>query len=292
MRLGRSESRRASGPYLILAVTVGALLSGGGVGAVQAQATPAGAQATARLSGTVVDVQTLAPVPTARVILVHPASQAHVAVAESDSAGAFDLPPAPHGAYLFRVERIGYKPLLDTVSLPVHEGEDLTVRMVPEALDLEPLVVRVARTTAYYMRDFETRRVSGSGMFITRDQIERRRARSTSELLQSLGGVRVVYGTRGEAGLFVRGTCRPNVYIDGVAIHQAVSIDMAAVPDDIEGIEVHSMATIPPQYAQFSSCAAILVWTRPAVRGESRKVAKWKVLMAGSIGLVVWLLLR
>jgi hypothetical protein len=292
MRLGRSEARRAGGAYLILVVTVCASFSAGGAGSVQAQATPGGAQTTARLSGTVVDLQTLSPVVAARVILVHPASQAHVAAAESDSAGAFDLPPAPLGAYLFRVERIGYKPLLDTVSLSTGAGEDLTVRMVPEALDLEPLVVRVARTTAYYMRDFETRRVSGSGMFITRDQIERRRARSTSELLQSLGGVRVVYGTRGEAGLFVRGTCRPNVYIDGVAIHQAVSIDLAAVPDDIEGIEVHSMATIPPQYASFSSCAAILVWTRPAVRGESRKVPRWKVLMAGSIGLVVWLLLR
>ena len=292
MRLGRREQGRGVGLCFVLAVTVGALFSAGGTGAVQAQATPAGGRTTARLSGTVVDLQTLSPVPAARILLVHPASQAHVAAAESDSAGAFALPPAPYGAYLFRVERIGYKPLLDTVSLPVHEGEDLTVRMVPEALDLEPIVVRVARTTAYYMRDFETRRVSGSGMFITRDQIERRRARSTSELLQSLGGVRVVYGTRGEASLFVRGTCRPIMYVDGVAIHQAVSIDLAAVPDDIEGIEIHSMATIPPQYASFSSCAAILVWTRPAVRVETRKVPKWKVILAGSLGLVVWVLLR
>ena len=292
MRPGRREEGRGVGLCMVLAVAVGALCSGGGAEAVQAQATPAGARATSRLSGTVVDLQTLSPVPAARILLVHPATQAHVAAAESDSAGAFDLPPAPHGAYLFRVERIGYKPVLDTVSLPVHEGDDLTVRMAADALDVEPIVVRVARTTAYYMRDFETRRVSGSGMFITRDQIDRRRARSTSELLQSLAGIRVVRGTRGEASLFVRGTCRPDVYIDGVAIHEAVSIDLAAVPDDIEGIEIHSMATIPPQYATFSSCAAILVWTRPAVRVETRKVPKWKVILAGSIGLVVWVLLR
>jgi hypothetical protein len=268
------------------------LLLGGGAAAVRAQAAPAGARATARLSGTVVDRQTLSPVSSARIILVHPTSQAQVSATESDSAGAFALSPAPHGVYLFRVERIGYKQVVDTVTLSEREGEDLTVQLVPEALDLEPLVVRVARTTAYYMRDFEVRRASGSGMFITRDQIERRRARSTSELLQSLGGVRVVRGTRGEASLFVRGTCRPNVYIDGVAIHQAVSIDMATVSDDIEGIEIHSMASIPLQYASFSSCAAILVWTRPAVRVETRKVPRWKVLLAGSIGLAIWLLLR
>ena len=292
MRLGRSEARRDGGPSLVVVAAIGALFLGGGTGAVQAQASPAGAPATARLSGTVLDRQTLSPVPAARISLVHPTSQAQVAAAESDSAGAFELPPAPYGAYEFRVERIGYKQLVDSVTLPVAEGEDLTVQLVPEAVDLEPVVVRVSRTAAYYMRDFESRRASGSGTFITHDQIERRRARTTSELLQSLGGVRVVHGTRGDASLFVRGTCRPLVYVDGVSIHQGVSIDLAVVPDDIEGMEIHSMATIPPQYASFSSCAAILVWTHPAVRGESKKVPRWKVLVAGSIGLAVWLLLR
>ena len=291
MRPGRPEERHDGGLCLVVVATIGALLFGGGPGAVQAQAAPAGAPATARLSGTVVDRQTLSPVAAARIFLVHPTSRAQVAAAESDSAGAFELPPAPYGTYAFRVERIGYKPAVDSVTLPADEGEDLAVQLVPEAVDLEPLVVRVARTTAYYMRDFEGRRATGSGLFITRDQIERRRARSTSELLQSLGGVRVVYGTRGESSLFVRGTCRPLVYIDGVSIHPGVSIDMAVLPDDIEGMEIHSMATIPPQYASFSSCAAILVWTHPAVRGESRKVPRWKVLMAGSIGLALWLLL-
>jgi hypothetical protein len=291
MRPGRPEERHDGGVYLVVVAAICAMLFGGGTGAVQAQVSPAGAPATARLSGTVVDRQTLSPVSAARISLIHPTSQVQVAAAESDSAGFFDLPPVPYGAYGLRVERIGFKQMVDSVTLPVAEGEDLAVQLVPEALDLEPLVVRVARTTAYYMRDFENRRASGSGTFITRDQIERRPARSTSELLQSLGGVRVVYGTRGEASLFVRGTCRPLVYIDGVAIHQNVSIDLAVVPDDIEGMEIHSMASIPPQYASFSSCAAILVWTHPAVRGESRKVPRWKVLMAGSAGLAVWLLL-
>ena len=290
MRLGRPEGTRDGGPYLVVVATVGALFFGGGTRAVDAQASAAGAPATTRLAGTVVDRQTLSPVSAARIYLIHPTSQAQVAAAESDNSGAFELPPVPGGSYGFRVERIGYKPVVDSVTLSVGEGEDLTVQLVPEAVDLEPIVVRVARTTAYYMRDFESRRATGNGTFITRDQIERRRSSSTSQLLQSLGGVRVSYGTRGEASLFVRGTCRPHVYVDGVAIHQGVSIDMAVLPDDIEGMEIYSTAGVPSQWSTGGTCAAILVWTRPAVRGEGKSVPLWKLIVTGSVVFTVWLL--
>jgi len=290
MRLGSPERMLHCGPYLVVVATVVALLCGGGTRSAEAQASPAGAPATVRLGGTVVDRQTLSPVSAARISLIHPTSQAQVAAEESDSAGAFKLPPVPGGTYGLLVERIGYKPVVDTVTLSVGEGEELTVQLVPEAVDLEPLVVRVSRTAAYYMRDFERRRATGSGTFITRDQIERTRSNSTSQLLQSLGGVRVSYGIRGEASLFVRGTCRPRVYIDGVAIHQAVSIDMAVLPDHIEGMEIYSTAGVPSQYSSGGPCAAILVWTRPAVEGEARKVSLWKLIVTGSAVFTVWLL--
>ncbi|MDP2959271.1 MAG: carboxypeptidase regulatory-like domain-containing protein [Longimicrobiales bacterium] len=290
MRLGRPEGRRDAGRYLVVVATVCALFCGGGRRAVGAQASPTGAPPTARLSGRVVDRQNLSPVSVARILLLHPTSEAQVAAAVSDSAGAFELPPVPFGTYAFHVERIGYKPVADSVTLSAGKDEDLTVQLVPEAVDLEPLVVRVSRTTAYYMRDFEARRATGSGTFITRDQIERRRSNSTSQLLQSLGGVRVAYGTRGEASLFVRGTCRPHVYIDGAAIHPGVSIDMAVLPEDIEGMEIYSTAGVPSQWSSGGTCAAILVWTRPAVRGEGKKVPRWKLITAGGVVFLVWLL--
>ena len=133
---------------------------------------------------------------------------------------------------------------------------------------------------------------SGSGAFITRSQIERRRASKTSEILHSLGGVRVQYSTRGEAALFVRGQCRPQVFVDGVAIHSNVSIDMAVLPDDIQGLEVYSSASIPAQYTSTGVCAVILVWTRPAVRGEGegRRVSVWKLVATGAVFLTILLL--
>jgi len=255
------------------------------------QVAPPGVAGTSHLVGTVSDRESEAPISGARIYLLDPSSGTEIASGDSDAAGAFELSAVPDGTYDLRVERIGYRVLSDTVTLPSSDDHALTIYLVAEAIDLEPLVVWVPRTTAYYMRHFETRRTTGSGTFITRAQIERRRARQTSEILHSLAGVRVQYSTRGEAALFLRGTCRPEVYVDGAAIHESVSIDMAVLPDDIEGIEVYSNATIPAQYATTGACGAILVWTRPAVRGEGRgRFSAWKVILTAGVFLTVLIL--
>lgn len=259
---------------------------------LEGQVSPAGEAPSSRLSGTVLDRQSEGPVSGARLYVLDPSSGAQVAEAESDADGSFEFPPISDGTYGLRIERIGYRPVSDSVTVVAGDAGILEVYLVPQAIDMQPLVVQVPRTVAYYMRDFESRRTAGGGgTFITRSQIERRRARQTSEILQALGGVRVQYSTRGEAALFVRGACRPQVYVDGAAIHESVSIDMAVLPDDIEGMEVYSSATIPAHYATTGMCAAILVWTRPAVRGEARrKVSVWKVLLTGGVFLAVFLL--
>jgi hypothetical protein len=271
---------------------VGAILHGGGPAPAAGQVRPGSAAPMIRPAGTVVELQTNAPVATAMVLLFDSASAAQVAAAETDGTGAFVLSPVPRGPYVLRVERIGFKTVVDSLWLDTPEDAALAVFMVPDAVDLEPVVVTTSRTTAYYMRDFERRRATGSGTFITRSQIERKRWNETSQVLQSIAGVRVVRGTRGEASRFRRGTGRPQVYVDGAALHGSVSIDTAVLPDDIEGIEVYSDAGIPLQYAVRSPCGAILVWTRPAVRGEGRKTPLWKVIIAGSVLVTVMLLGR
>ena len=289
MRHGWLQGLRGGGSVTVLAA-VAVLLCTQGTHPAWGQIPPAQATPTARLTGHVLDRQSNAPVSGANIYLLDPTSGARLATGESDAEGAFELRPFAVGTYGVRVERIGYRPVEDAATLVEGENDHLTIFLVPEAVDLEPLVVRVPRTTAYYMRDFEARRAGGNGTFITREQIERRRASQTSELLHSLGGVRVQYTTRGGAALFVRGTCRPQVYVDGAAIHQDVSIDMAVLPDDIQGMEIYSNATIPPQYAAQGACAAILVWTRPAVSGEAKKVPLWKFIVTGAVFLTVLLL--
>lgn len=242
--------------------------------------------------GTVLDIQTQAAVATAMVLLLDSASLRQVAAAETDSLGAFAMPTVPRGPYVLRVQRIGYKTVEDSLRLDTPEDAEIAVFMVPEAVDLEPMVVTTARTTAYYMRDFQRRRTTGSGTFITRDQIERSNSNSTSEMLQRLGRVRVVRTTRGEAALYMRGTCRPQVFVDGALLHNSVSIDSVTLPEDIEGVEVYSDAAIPIQYAIRSPCGVILVWTHPAVKAEGQKAARWKWIFAGSLAAVLLLINR
>jgi hypothetical protein len=270
----------------------GAFLSGPGLLPATGQERSSGGASPLRPVGTVFDLQSGAPVSVARVMLLDSASLARIALAETDSTGSFVLPPVPRGPYVVRVERIGYKTTEDSLTLQTPEDAEVTVFMVPEAVDLDPIVVTAARTAAYYLRDFERRRTTGSGTFITHTDIQRANSNSTSEMLQRLGRVRVVRGTRGEANLFMRGTCRPQVYVDGALLHNSVSIDSATLPEDIAAVEIYSDAGIPIQYAIKSPCGVILVWTHPAVKTEGEKVAVWKWIFAGSLAAVLLLLAR
>jgi hypothetical protein len=231
-------------------------------------------------------------VSVARVLLLDFASIVRIAAAETDSTGSFVLSPVPRGRYIVRMERIGYKTIEDSLTLETPEDAEITAFMVPEAVDLAPIVVTAARTAAYYLRDFERRRTTGSGTFITRTDIHKANPNSTSEMLQRLGRVRVLRGVRGEANLFMRGTCRPQVYVDGVLLHNAVSIDSATLPEDIAAVEIYSDAGVPIQYAIESPCGVILVWTHPAVRTEGKEVARWKWIFAGGLAAVLLLLAR
>lgn len=281
------------GRRVVLALAVaGTFLSGPGPRLAAGQERPDSSASLLRPVGSVFDLQAGVPVSVARVLLLDSASLARIAAAETDSTGAFVLPPVPRGSYVLRVERIGYKPLQDSLTLQTPEDAEITVFMVPEAVDLAPVVVTAARTAAYYLRDFERRRTTGSGTFLTRTDIQRANSNSTSEMLQRLGRVRVVRGTRGEANLFMRGTCRPQVYVDGALLHNAISIDSATLPEDIAAVEIYSDAGIPIQYAIKSPCGVILVWTHPAVRTEGEKVARWKWIFAGSLAAVLLLLAR
>jgi hypothetical protein len=267
-----------------------ALLFGGGSAAAQERpGTPA---PLVRVTGTILDRQSNAAVSTAMVLLLDSAARARVAAAESDVAGSFVLSPVSPGRYVLRVERIGYQTVEDSLDLRTPEDAELTVFMASDAVDLAPMVVTAARTTAYYLRDFERRRATGSGTFITREDIERSHSHSTSELLQRLGRLRVIRGTRGEASLFMRGTCRPQIFVDGALLQGSVSIDTAVLPEDIAAIEVYSDAGIPIQYAIRSPCGVILVWTHPAVRTEGEKVARWKWIFAGTLAALLLIISR
>lgn len=217
---------------------------------------------TAIVTGEVVDVESGDAVPGARVSLTALTSRRPVPPVEADSSGAFLFPPLEAGPYLLRITRIGYRTLTDTIGLAGDGETRVRASMVPEAVDLEPLVVTAVRRTPPFMRDFDRRRALGFGTFITREDIEEQDPFVTSDLFRMVPGVRVVpRGATGGSGLLMRGRCRPQLYIDGIPAWQEVSVDLALQPHDIEAIEVYSTAGAPVRFTR-NACGVILVWTR------------------------------
>lgn len=217
---------------------------------------------TVRVAGEVVDVESARGVAGARVYLVPLAGEADIAPVDSDGVGRFAFFPVESGRYLLRIEHLGYRTLADTIQVATDGETRVRASMAPEAVDLEPMVVTVVRRTPAFMRDFERRRATGQGYFIDRGEIEERRPHVTSDLFRTVPAVRVV-GRSAVAGpvLTMRGRCRPQLYIDGIAAGQQVSVDHMLRPGDIEAVEVYSTATAPPRYSR-GRCGVILVWTR------------------------------
>jgi len=241
------------------------------------------------VTGTVDDIETGRPVAQAMILVTATGSGTRVATAESDSLGNFVLAVPDEGEYRVRVERLGYGDAEETVQL---EGPDLSIHasLVPEALDLEPVVVTVRRRRSPRMEEFERRRANGFGSFVTRGDLEKGRHGRVTDALRHIPGLRVVTGSMGDGVLVMRGRCRPNIYIDGIATDPTVSLDLMLRPDDVEGIEVHSAATVPPQFAR-EGCGVILVWTREPRRVEGT-VDWWKPLVVAGALLSVIILIR
>jgi hypothetical protein len=238
------------------------------------------------LAGTVTDRSSDRPVIGALVALTRAGADHPLALVEADSTGDFAFPRVPVGSYTISIRRIGYQELTEDVLLQAAVRTEITASLVPVAMNVEPVFVTVQRRASMAMADFERRRALGIGKFVTREDIEARRPRQVSDMFRAVPGVRVVPDRNGDAHLLVRGGCKPNLYIDGVAAYEAMSLDLILHPDDVEGIEVYTTASAPPQYAR-SACGVVVVWTRVPDRVHGRG-GWWKPLLVlgGVVGVL------
>lgn len=247
--------------------------------AVCLAAGPLGAQSapsdSARVTGTVLDEHTDEPLSDATLLLFDRETGVPVALVESGPAGAFAFPPVAPGRYALRIRRLGYREMVEEVE--VSAGSVLvTATLSPDAVSLEPVEVTVEGARSVALREFERRRSMGLGSFITREEIEESSPLEVTELFQGTPGVRIIRDAQGDGHLVLRGRCRPNVYIDGIATDATLSLDLSLRPDDVEGIEVYTTDSAPAQYAR-NACGVVLLWTRvpQRVRGEG---SWWKPL--------------
>jgi TonB family protein len=186
----------------------------------------------------------------------------------TDDSGTFRIPSIPEGAATIAVRRLGFKPA--TIETPVPSTVPLAFALEPTAVQLSKVVVQDRRGRYEGpMANFNRRRDLGFGRFITRDDIEKRQALRTTDLLRTLPGVMVSPGRTGISQIRLRSNnCPPFIWLDGSpALAGYLDVD-AFDPGTLAGIEVYNgVGTVPVELRGprgEERCGVIALWSRTA----------------------------
>ncbi|MGH7562694.1 MAG: carboxypeptidase regulatory-like domain-containing protein [Gemmatimonadales bacterium] len=180
--------------------------------------------------------------------------------------GRFVITGLPPGAHRLEVRAIGYRPYVLEVSLRAGQMAEHRFPMVFTG-DRLPDVAVESRHSKLLPRfaDFERRRQTGFGHFITRDEIQARGYMSMGDALRTVKGVRVDCGALDCLIRMARSTpqCFPSFWIDGTLARSFASTTPIS---DVQGIEVYrGPSDAPGEFAGTTAgCGVIVIWTRAA----------------------------
>jgi hypothetical protein len=190
--------------------------------------------------------------------------------ASTNEAGEFRLNGLPGGTQGLEVLALGYAPRRMRVEIS-DDTPPVAITMENSATVLDSVRIVAARTkrTQPAYEEFEHRRKNGFGRFISEEEIEKRHAFKTSDLLTAFpgfsgGGM----DSNGGSSLLAdrvaptrQPPCHLQVFIDGVELGGAL-VDINIVPPSaIHGIELHDVATAPVKY-RVGACGALFIWTK------------------------------
>jgi hypothetical protein len=192
--------------------------------------------------------------------------------ATTNEGGEFRLLGVPTGTQGVRVIALGYLPQIQRLDV-TRNGAATIIRLENTAVVIDSMRViaqRNRRPSDLNTSGFEHRRQMGQGQFLTARQIENAHVQVVTDLMRRMSGVKLETprGSGSEIAVSSRGSvsmsggptvCALDVYIDGIRVRPT---DINTVePSAIHGIEVHGIATLPPQY-KIGNCGAIFIWTR------------------------------
>ncbi|HEY9229173.1 MAG TPA: carboxypeptidase regulatory-like domain-containing protein [Gemmatimonadaceae bacterium] len=188
--------------------------------------------------------------------------------AVTGDSGDFRLAGLPAGTSVFNVRRLGFQPASFTAVLKGGKTHRATMKLTANALALPSVAVSDTMNKTHWLDQFERRRSTSRGTFLTRADIVKRSARVGSDIVRTVPGIRVVPGrgsnlnqvtmTRGAGGR----PCFPTMYVHGMP-YSGVIDDFTA--DDIEALEIYvGISEIPPELDKNGRgvCGVIVVWTR------------------------------
>jgi hypothetical protein len=247
------------------------------------------------IRGVVVEAATKKAVPAAGVELLDERGRLLLR-SGSDSLGLFTLNPTRAGTYLLRTTHPGFFPHpADTVRLGDAESISIEIRLDRAVIPLEPIVVR-ARAKGWLEGFERRRRAGGFGRFITREDVLKRSASQTSDLLRGTPGLVVTPQRRGPPLLQMRGTsglCQPAIWIDGLYVAQyqgGTTLDDVISPQALDGVEIYSSVTAAPIEYRTGTCGVLLFWTHRGSADEGGRF-QWKKVLGGAGAAILFIIL-
>lgn len=193
-------------------------------------------------------------------------------MARTDRAGFFSLRDLPAGVHELEARRIGFQPVTRRVTVRAGRIEvtRIVLNEVSHRLEAMRTVAERMRDDGHLwmLRDFERRRARGTGVFLSRDELQHFYSVGTA-VASRTPGVREVRDQFGNWS-FVFTRCRQGglggggvaVYVDGMRAMGGQDVLSFYGPNDIEAIEIYrSVAELPPE-AVGDGCAAVFIWLR------------------------------
>ena len=211
-----------------------------------------------------------APIAGARVrVLADSVLRAAQGITADD--GRFQILGLRPGLHVLEFRRLGFRPETLSVDVPTSVDGALVVPLTPLAVALPVIAVReegAPRVGPF--REFEAHRQRGFGNFITRRDIDQRRAYRTTDLFRTVANLEVERdGSRSVVRMRGR-HCDPLVWLDRVPLVGGFPDLDAIAPNSIEGIEIYSgVSTVPPDLIgprEAGGCGVIVLWTRHGER--------------------------
>lgn len=196
---------------------------------------------------------------------------------QTDRHGRFALTGIPAGNHRLEVSMLGYAGLGIPVTVTRGLTTEVQVGLVPDPLELEPLVATAVRPRRLEVGGFYDRKyfgeLIGGGTYFTVEDIDRRRPLRVSHMLADAPGIRLRcpgsgfrdcwVESRRASGGFTPGGCVLSAYLDGSPI-PVRELDTLVLPVEVAGIEVYQGASeLPPEFGGYDArCGAVVIWTK------------------------------
>src|SRR3989440_1715586 len=185
----------------------------------------------------------------------------------TDSVGRFAFTDLDAGVFMIEIRAVGFAP--GTWRGPLKAHQVLTHHFELERLPYElPEVVVKGKGPLSVRRfaDFERRRQSGLGAFLTQERIERANTASLVDVLATVRGVKQVCISNECVAKMVRSPpgCYPQYYLDGN--ESSSYFARLTPPQDVKGVEIYRGSSETPGEFQGSNsgCGVIAIWTKSA----------------------------